>query len=468
MASGVRFAVVSAALSVFLGLVAAPAGADPSTIGAPGIGDPYYPLDGNGGYDVRHYGIRLSYQPSTDELWGSTTILATTTQELSQFDLDFLLRPSSVLVNNEPAEFVSEENGELVVRPAHSVAAGAQLLVVVTYRDMPSKYDAFEYKNWLRIPGGVAAIGEPHVAPWWFPGNDHPRDKATYDVSIAVPKGLEAVSNGIFTGTTQLTNGWVRYNWRSLSPQGPYQATMIVTDLEFVSGTTPSGLPYLNAYYTHLENDATARSSVERTPEIIDWESSLFGPYPFEAMGGTVIPDYGGIENQTRPTYRDGGFAVGPRTTLIVHELAHQWFGNSVSIENWSDIWLSEGFATYAEWLWSEHTGEGTAAEVARYYYDRYAADSPLWTMPVTDPGAGYDNFDNAVYYRGAMTLQALRVAVGDDTFFGLLKAWTAAKRFGNASSAEFEAFASEFAGWDLSGLFGIWLHTTGKPPHAP
>jgi aminopeptidase N len=444
------------------------ASADPSTIGAPGFGDPYYPLDGTGGYDVTHYDIRLSYQPSTDELWGTTTILARTTQDLSQFNLDFLLTPSSVRVNNAPAAFESQGDGELVVRPASLVRDDSQLLVVVTYRDVPGNHEMDGRVGWSRIPGGAAALGEPHIARWWFPGNDHPRDKATYDVSIAVPKGLEAVSNGIFVGARQTTDGWVRYNWRSRSPQGPYQATMIVTDLDITSTTTPSGLPYVNAYYTGLQNQATARAAVERTPEFLDWESSLFGPYPFEATGGTVLPNWFGLENQTRPTYGEGVFASGGAPYVVVHEQAHQWFGNSVSVWNWSDIWLSEGFATYAEWLYSEHIGEGTAAEVARYYYDLYPADNAFWQTVVTEPGPGDTNFATAVYRRGAMALQALRETIGDGPFFELLKKWPTEKKFGNATSAEFEAMAERVSGQDLDALFDTWLHTSGKPATAP
>lgn len=469
MASRVKIAAICAVLGTVLGVVAAPAAAEVPTVGAPGIGDPYYPLDGNGGYDIRHYDIRLSYQPSTDELWGTTTILATTTQELSQFNLDFLLRPSSVLVNNRPARFSSQGDGELVVTPQGAVAKGAQLLVVVSYQDVPSKYQYLGASSWRRIPTGAAAIGEPHATRWWFPGSDHPRDKATFDVSVAVPGGLAAVSNGAYVGAFPQPNGWVRHNWRSRSPQGSYQTAFIVADMEIVSATAPNGMPYVNAYYAALENDASARASVERTPEFVDWLSSRFGPYPFEAMGGTVLPGYGGLEHQTRPTYGDAVFGLGQGTYLVLHELAHQWFGNSVSFLNFRDAWLSEGFATYAECLYSEDIGEGTAAEITQYWYDtRYPPGDPFWTVSVADPGAGNNNFHTAVYRRGAMGLQALRTTIGDETFFALMKEWPTRKKHGNATTSEFEALAEELSGQDLSGLFHTWLHATERPAVGP
>ena len=465
---GRRTVAVGIALGVAAALLTALPGAAEDTVGAPGIGDPYYPLDGNGGYDVGHYDIRLSYQPATDELWGTTTILATATQDLSQFNLDFLLRTSSVLVNNAPAEFTTRGDGELVVRPARLIERGSRLLVVVTYRDTPGQYEFRDRNNWLRLADGVAALGEPHMAPWWFPGNDHPRDKATYDVSIAVPPGLEAVSNGRYLGATTQGNGWPRYRWRTTSPQGPYQATMIVSDLSISTTVPTDGIPFTTAYHTPLVNDAAARASVELTPQIVDYFAGLVGPYPFEATGGTVIPDYGGLETQTRPTYRDQGFADGPRPLLIAHELAHQWFGNSVSVRNWRDIWLAEGFATYLEWLWSEHSGADSAATLAQQTYDKYPPEDDFWATDVADPGAGNDNFIEPVYTRGGMALHVLRVTVGDPEFFALLRGWAAAKRHGNATTAEFEAFASRHAGRDLTPLFQTWLHTPAKPPTGP
>ncbi len=445
---------------------AAPAAADtPDTVGAPGIGDPYYPLDGNGGYDVTHYDIRLSYQPATDELWGTTTILATATQDLTRFDLDFLLHVSSVRVGNAPARFVSQEDGELVVTPATRIAEGDRMLIVVTYRDIPSTYERDGFTPWSWTPTLTRGLGEPHISAWWYPVNDHPRDKATYDISVAVPAGREVISNGTLVGTRPQAGGFVRWNWRSASPQGPYQTSLIVGDFDIVARTLPDGRAFVNAYETSIPNRAQAEALVDRTPEIVAFESTLFGDYPFEAMGGTVTPCCDGLENQTRPTYGADLAPIGP--DVVVHEMAHMWFGNSVSLHDWSGIWLNEGFATYAEWLWSEHTGAATAAQRARGAYDQYPADDPLWTVVVADPGPE-NTFDSAIYYRGAMTLQVLREAVGDVVFFDILKSWATTKKYESATTAEFTALAERKAGRDLDALFHTWLHTTGRPELLP
>jgi aminopeptidase N len=458
--------------ALVLGLVSAvvmtssavPAAAAPST-GAPSVGDPYYPLDGNGGYDVGHYDIRLSYQPATDDLWGTTTILATATQDLTRFDLDFALRASAVRVGGAPARFVSRADGELVVTPARPVAKGTRLLVVVSYRDKPSTRERYGYTTWQWAPELTQAVFEPHIAPWWYPVNDHPRDQATYDVSVAVPEGREVVSNGVLTGTSRPSAGWVRWNWRSTSPQGPYQTSLLVGDFDLVRRPLPGGRTYLSAFQTGVPEQA--RSLVDRTSEVVAFESSVFGEYPFDAMGGTVTLGQGGLENQTRPTYGADTLAQAG-LPVVVHEMAHMWFGDAVTLHEWRDIWLNEGFATYAEWLWSEHAGEATAAARARSAYDGYPAADPMWQTVVTDPGPGPDQFATAVYERGAMTLQALRETVGDKAFFATLRTWARSKRGASGTTAEFTALAERVSGRNLDTLFTKWLTTKEKPRSLP
>jgi aminopeptidase N len=212
-----------------------------------------------------------------------------------------------------------------------------------------------------------------------------------------------------------------------------------------------------------LPADGPAAKSLARTGEVADYLETLFGPYPFDAYGGVVIDDdrvgYA-LETQARPVYGQVFFAGGEDTSVVAHELAHQWFGDSVALERWQDIWLNEGFATYAEWLWQEHEGAGTAQQL----FDRIYARAS-WAVKPGDPSV--DNlFGTAVYLRGAMTVHALRRTIGDPAFFGLLKTWTAEHRDGNATTAEFVAAAEKAAGGkDLDPLFQAWLFGTTRPP---
>lgn len=449
-------------------LFASPVSAAPGAPGAPGLGDPYYPLDGNGGYDVSHYDIRLSYQPDSDLLSGTTTILARATRDLSRFNLDFLLTVSSVLVNNTPARF-STDGGELTVTPGSVLRKGLDLTIVVRYRDTPEPYRLYGLAGWQRTPTGALAVGAPQIAPWWFPGNNHPRDKATFDVSIAVPAGVEALSNGALLGVRGQADGLVRWHWRSARPQAPYLAFLAIGQYEVRVATAPNGQPLITAYGDDLGPvGPAARASVERTPEIVEVLAGWFGPYPFEAQGGVVDTGLGwAVETQTRPVYDDGFFWFGANTYVVAHENAHQWFGDSVSVHEWRDVWLNEGFASYVELLWSEHLGEGTAAEIARYGYDHYAAGDEFWQVLPGDPGPD-NQFHDAVYERGAMTLQALRATVGDDAFFTILRTWAARHKDGTATTAQFVALAERISGEQLDGLFTTWLYTRGKPPTGP
>ncbi|MGH3863647.1 M1 family metallopeptidase [Actinokineospora sp.] len=462
-------ATVTAAVAMLVSTPASAASdsAAPSP-GAPGIGDPYYPGDGNGGYDVSHYDIRLSYKPFRDELWGTTTVTATATQDLSRFNLDFLLKVDSVRVNNAVAATRSKD-GELVATPARPIAKGTVMTIVVSYKDTPGKYERYGYNAWkIGADGGALAADEPQIAPWWYPSNDHPLDKATFDVSVAAPKDYKVISNGVLVGTQQQIDGWVRWNWRSVKPQGTYETLLAVGKFELRNQTEPNGQSFVTAYGDDLIYGDAARASVERTPEIVEFQETQFGPYPFEAQGGVVSTAIAfALENQTRPIYSDRFFRRGSNTYVVAHENAHQWFGDSVSVAEWKEIWLNEGFATYAEYLWSEYLGEGTPAQLAQYTYDSIPAEDPFWQVLPGDPSAA-GQFDDAVYDRGAMTLQALRTAMGDAAFFKTLRTWTADHQYGNVTTEQFRVLAEKTSGKDLGALFTTWLYTAGKPAVGP
>lgn len=456
--------IVSIASTVAL-LLAIPASAANPAPGAPGIGDPYYPTYGNGGYDVSHYDLRLKYQPATDELSGTATILATAEQDLSRFDLDFALDVSEVRINGRRARFAATGEQELQITPSAPWAKGERASIVVRYSGVPSKVVRYGFTSWQRTPDGGVAANEPEAAWWWFPSNDHPLDKATYDVAVLVPDGTTAISNGILTSQSSKL-GWTRYSWRQNKPQASYLATLAIGAFDVTTSTSESGVPILNAYSKDLgDNAGAARASLERSGELIDWLSTYFGAYPFESAGGYVpnVPSGFALETQTRIFYSPKQFAKGANTSVVVHELAHQWYGDSVSLERWSDIWLNEGFARYSEWLWSEHEDEGTAQELADFVYASHPTDDAFWTVKPGDPGA-QNQFDLAVYDRGALAVQALRNTIGDKAFFALLKAWPAQHRYGNATFADFKRLAEDISGSQLDDLLTTWLFTPTKP----
>ncbi|ASU80262.1 peptidase [Actinopolyspora erythraea] len=457
-----RTAVATCAATAVL---ATPALAGTGGAGAPGVGDSYFPKAGNGGYDVSHYDIRLRYQPENDQLRGTTTIVAEPTEKLSSFNLDFALEIRSVRVNGVPARVERQDATEVTVTPKRALPEGSLATFVVSYADKPSTVEVDGKTPWKRTEDGAVAVGQPRIAEWWFPGSDHPSDKASFDISVAVPNGTEVLSNGRMTARSRL-GGWTRWNWRMPSQSATYLAFLAIGQYDVHSKKGAFDQPMVTAYADGLgELRGAAESSLERTPEILDFLSGIVGPYPFETQGG-VVPAEGlgfALENQTRPVYSPNFFRIGSNTSVVTHELAHQWFGNSVALDDWSSIWLNEGFASYAEWLWAEHQGNGTAQQLFDHYYSSYPADSPFWQVEPGDPGKE-NLFHSSVYNRGAMTLHALRERIGDRAMLETVRTWFEQKRGGNATVSEFVELTERISGQRLDGFFDEWLFSKGKP----
>jgi aminopeptidase N len=433
------------------------------TPGAAGIGDPYFPTYGNGGYDVAGYDLKLAYDPASQRLSGTATITATATQDLSRFDLDLAhLTASAVTVDGKPATYAAQHD-ELVVTPGAGLNKGRGFTVVVTYAGKPQalRNAALGQGGWIATADGGFALGEPESASTWFPVNDHPADKATFTVAMTVPDGLEVLSNGV-PGRNDTAGGRTTWTWTENTPIASYLTTVVIGRYR-VARTTHDGKSMIIATPESLPADSPGARSLARTGEIADFLSTQFGPYPFDAYGGILLDDARvgyALETQTRPVYSDNFFTGGPNPTVVAHELAHQWFGDSVALERWQDIWLNEGFATYAEWLWLEHTGVRTVAAS----FDRVYATFP-WNRPAADPGVD-DLFDDAVYQRGAMTVYALRRTIGDGALARLLTTWTSEHRDGNATTADFIAAAEKVSGKNLDEFFRTWLYGSARPAH--
>ncbi|TDB71729.1 M1 family metallopeptidase [Micromonospora sp. KC721] len=430
--------------------------------GAADAGDPYVPGRGNGGYDVSGYRLAVRYDPASDRLTGRVTVSAAATTPLSRFNLDLVgLDVSEVTVAGAVARH-RRDGDELVVTPARGLPEGAGFTVEVAYAGVPSAVHggALGSGGWLHTEDGAIALGQPESAATWYPVNDHPSDKATYDVEVTVPDGLAALSNGV-PGERTSADGWTTWRWREDVPMASYLSFLVIGDYRVVSGTH-RGKPMVTAVAADLPADGPAARSLARTGEIADFLAERFGPYPAAGYGGVAIADdrigYA-LETQSRPVYGPGFFRRGePNPSVVVHELAHQWFGNSVTVARWQDIWLNEGFATYAEWLWAEQHG-GPTAQLA--FERRYAIMD--WSKPSLDPGRSA-MFGNGVYQRGALAVHALRRAVGDETFFRILRGWTAQRRDGTATTADFVGHAEQVAGRSLRPLLDAWLSGPSAP----
>ncbi len=672
-------------LSLALGAVTAPTvasaqsapGSATYTPGAPSVGDPYYPADGNGGYDVDDYDLELRYDPATDVLTGTAEITARATQNLSAFNLDLVgLTVRSVTVGGRPATW-SRSGQELTITPSRGIANRSRFEVVIRYDGIPQPViEGLGVSGFVATDDGNIVAGQPHGAAYWFPANDHPIDRASIEMEVTVPAGLEVVANGRLKGQTT-RRGWTTWEWEAKEPMAPYLATMNIgqfdirsyrsgriqfwdaidpdllkpvaspttgtafllsgppadssykrlvrtisvpaggatvgftvtrdteadwdfffveahtvgqddwTTLEDVNGHTSDNAgfscsgwqaihPFIGHYQTvsadgtcspegssgpwwaatgrsdgpetwqvalppgpardveislsyasddvvqgpgvfiddivvstgpgttSFEADGVpldgwtlpgpppgspgnatdwivgttadlpppvgevARNSFKRQPEILDFLARTFGPYPFTTAGGIVddVPLGFALETQTRPIYSSGFFGDPVSAdSVVVHENAHQWYGDNLALERWQHIWLNEGFATYAEWLWSDREGLGTAQETFDFLYNVvFPEGDPFWTIPIGDPGPE-NQFDFAVYARGAMTLHTLRLTVGEDAFFRILRQWAKEQAGGTVTTAEFIALAERVSGQQLDALFDTWLNTTTRPP---
>ncbi|PZF80626.1 M1 family metallopeptidase [Jiangella anatolica] len=466
MRSRVRSGLAVAAAVALLAAGAVPAGASSRPApGGSGAGDPYFPFAGNSGYDAVHYDLDVRYQPPAaapaplaGQLDAVATVTIVPTRHLTSFNLDLRgLEVDSVAVGSRPATF-TREGDELIVTPRTILPRGKEVDVVVTYGGATGRPRDIEdaLYGWVTTRDGAMVASEPDGSMTWYPVSDHQTDKATYDVAVTVPEGLVAVGNGDLVGSAT-AGGWTTWEWSSREPMASYLVTASVGNYELRQWTTPGGLLNIDAIDRDLAPAASA--GLAQTAEMIAFFETRFGPYPFSSFGAIVDDDSVGyaLETQTRPIY-----STRANEGTVAHELSHQWFGNSVSPERWADIWLNEGWATYAEWLWSEHDGRTTAAE---NFADVMAtpATSSFWQTIVADPGP-LGLFAGAVYDRGAATLYALRERIGAEAFDALSLEWPARYKDSVATTDDFQALAEELSGQDLEAFFDAWVWTAGKP----
>lgn len=433
--------------------------------GAAGIGDPYYPGLGNGGYDVARYILDLDWDPQDARLEGRATIEATATQDLLSFNLDLLgMEVAAITIDGVDAEF-SHTDAELTITPADPLAEGTAFAAVIDYGGRPMRIEPMAdipIGGWYFVNGTAFVLSEPGGNFAWHPVNDHPLDKARFRVEVTAPSELTVASAGLLVDMTDEGDGTTTWIYEPPDPMAPYLLPLAIGDLELIDEGEASGIPIRNA----IDRDLLDRQdSFGRTPQMMEVFIDLFGPYPFDAYGVLVVDAVlgGALEQQTLSIFGQDFLRSGRDfDDVVAHELAHQWFGNHVTLGAWEDIWLNEGFATYAQYLYFEAIDPEYDIDAEIERIRRF--DQTLLSLPVPgDPGPD-QLFATSVYFRGALTLHALRRTVGDDAFFASISEYV--DRFGgaNVTTEDYQGVVEEISGQDLDGFFQAWLLDPALP----
>jgi aminopeptidase N len=421
----------------------------------------YFPHRGDRSFSVAHYDLTLSYNVESNQLRGKAVLSAQALTDLREVRLDLSgLRVTKVTVDGVGSRFVVKRD-HLVVKPRVALDAGQTFTVAVAYSGQPRPVpDGDDECGWEELDDGVLVAGQTNGSPSWFPCNDRPDDKAAYRIELTVPTAYHVVANGVCTSQwrSASTTTWI---YEQREPMPTYLATVQIGRyvVRPVAGSSVPMTAVLPQRFLHRYDSAFGRQ-----PQMLDFYARLFGPYPFAGYTVVITDDELEIplEAQGMSTFGSNFLTSDwDNVRLVAHELSHQWFGNAVTLSSWNDIWLHEGFACYCEWLWSEESGSRTADAWARDHWSR------LTKLPqdllLGDPGADL-MFDDRVYKRGALLLHALRLTIGDDHFFALLRAWVDRHRYASVTSAMFESLAAEIAGVQLDDLFRAWLRQRPLP----
>ncbi|MFT4082328.1 MAG: M1 family metallopeptidase [Nocardioides sp.] len=428
--------------------------------------DPYLPGHGDPGWSARHYELELDYDLAGNRLDGTATITAVALVDSARVVLDLAwLAVKKVTLDGRTPKWAHREH-RLILTPKQRLRAGQQFTIVVRYAGKPRPLIDRHHGDagWEELTDGVIVAGQPHGAPTWYPCNDRVDDKASYDIAVTAATNYTVVANGTLVRRTRRGSGET-WHYRQTEPMPPYLATVQIGRYDLVDVTGEAPVPVTAAIPAGALADY--RRSFGRQGEMIAYFSEVFGPYPLPAYTVVVTDDDLEIplESQSLSTF-GRNFLTGrwEQVRLVAHELAHQWFGNAVTMRRLQDIWLHEGFACYAEWLWSQAAGGDSADAQARRHHAKLARQRR--DLVLADPGPEL-MFDDRVYKRGALTLHALRLTVGDRSFFTLLRTWVERHRGGSATTADFEELTAQVCG-ERSALFDAWLREKTLPELPP
>lgn len=424
-----------------------------------GLGDTLFPKAGNEGYDVQHVDLALDFTEVFDSgsFSGVATLRIEPTVALDSFVIDAGdLDIGAITVDADPAPF-ADGSDQVRIDPEPVLVPGVVSELRIEYSGSVPTERVFKPGSGgiVRDEALVFSIGEPAGSTTWMPGNDHPTDKAPYAVAVTVPTGMEATVGGLFVDS--LTEGdSTTFYFEHRLPVATYLVPIAVGDLSRIDRDAEG-----YAWRDYLGPGVDEIDVLDRQDEMVRYFEQYLGPYPFEANGALVVDRdfWGALETQTLSTYEPGAV----QGFVVAHEIAHQWVGNSVSVADWSDIWLNEGFATYLQWMWVADDGGTPVDAAAAEAHARMRAVGPDWG-PGEPPAS--DMFNRMVYDGGALTLHALRAEVGDDAFFEVLERWVSDFAYSSASTADLVELAEDVSGTELGGLFDDWL--LGELPDLP
>ncbi|GGY25782.1 M1 family metallopeptidase [Streptomyces djakartensis] len=463
-----RTAAVLLATAVSVSLVAASAPVVPL-----GVGDRLFPHLGNPGYDVAAYDLSFTYPGTNDKpLRAVTTIDAWTTADLERVNLDFAHGTvRSVEVDGEPAKFAAAGE-DLVITPGKPVPDGNRMRITVRHTSDPVPPRGRE-GGWVRTADGLAMANQADAAHLVFPGNDHPSDKAMFTIRVTAPEGHTVVAGGLPAGV-HTSGGSTTWTYRTLHPMATELAQVSIGRSTVLHRSGPQGLPVRDVVPTRHRK--ALEPWLRKTPGQIAWMESRLGRYPFETYGLLVADATTGFELETqtlslfeRQLFTEPAHPKWYVESIMVHELAHQWFGDSVSPRTWSDLWLNEGHATWYEALYAEKQGGKSLRDRMKSAYGASdgwrAAGGPPAAPKAPEPGNKIGIFRHNVYDGAALVLYALRQEIGATAFESLQRAWVGRHRDGNASTADFVRLAGEITGRDLAAFFQDWLYGKKTPP---